>query len=155
LGEKSQNYHSREFHEIHSSLHSKLHRSFARFRMALDLLFKSLLISNVVSRGSLRKLSDEYVVSRGESCLMSCKIEPLANRESEVVLTISGHLQVEHLKSLGALIGSERAVALDLNNVTLIDREAVNFLAARERDGIELRNCPAFLREWIAKDRLV
>jgi hypothetical protein len=41
-------------------------------------------------------------------------------------------------------------IALDLEEVTLVDRESVRFLAGWERTGIELRNCPAFLRDWIA-----
>ncbi len=45
-------------------------------------------------------------------------------------------------------------VALDPTEVTLVDRDVVNFLAACELKGIELRNCPAFLRGWIAKEKL-
>jgi hypothetical protein len=40
---------------------------------------------------------------------------------------------------------------LDLMEVMLVDRDVVTFLAACERKGVELRNCPAFLQEWIAK----
>jgi hypothetical protein len=32
------------------------------------------------------------------------------------------------------------------------DRAAVNFLAFREGRGIELRKCPAYIREWIARE---
>ncbi len=45
-------------------------------------------------------------------------------------------------------------VALDPTEVTLVDRDVVNLLAACEFRGIELRNCPAFLRECIAKEKL-
>jgi hypothetical protein len=45
-------------------------------------------------------------------------------------------------------------VALDLREVTLVDRDVVNFLAACELKGIELGNYPAFLSEWIAKEKL-
>jgi hypothetical protein len=30
----------------------------------------------------------------------------------------------------------------------------VNFLATCELKGIELRNCPAFLREWVTSEKL-
>jgi hypothetical protein len=36
----------------------------------------------------------------------------------------------------------------------LVDRDVVTFLAACERKGVELRNCPTFLQEWIAKEQL-
>jgi hypothetical protein len=42
-------------------------------------------------------------------------------------------------------------VVLDLAEVTLVDREAVRFLAACDMRGIGVRNCPAFIREWISK----
>jgi hypothetical protein len=37
--------------------------------------------------------------------------------------------------------------ALDLTEVMLVDREAVRLFALSEVDGIELRNCPAYIRE--------
>jgi hypothetical protein len=43
---------------------------------------------------------------------------------------------------------------IDLAEVTLVDRDVVPFLAVCERKGIELKNCPRFLREWIAKEKL-
>jgi len=43
------------------------------------------------------------------------------------------------------------ALAIDLKNVDLVDREAVRFLAQQELDGTELRNCPPYIREWITK----
>jgi hypothetical protein len=42
-------------------------------------------------------------------------------------------------------------VVLDLAEITLVDREAVRFLAACDVRGIGLRNCPEFIREWISK----
>ncbi len=45
-------------------------------------------------------------------------------------------------------------VALDPTEVTLVDRDMVNFLGACELKSIELRNCPAFLRGWIDKEKL-
>jgi hypothetical protein len=42
-------------------------------------------------------------------------------------------------------------VVLDLAEVTLVDREAVRFLAACDASCIGVRNSPAFIREWISK----
>jgi predicted metal-binding protein len=41
------------------------------------------------------------------------------------------------------------AITLDLQEVRLVDREAVRFLAACEARGVKLRNCPPYIREWI------
>jgi len=55
---------------------------------------------------------------------------------------------------LTSLLEQERGrMVLDLKEVTLVDREAVRFLAACETKGSVLRNCPAFVREWILRER--
>jgi len=40
-------------------------------------------------------------------------------------------------------------VAIDLKEVTLVDGEAVRLLALSETNGIELRNCPAYVRDGL------
>jgi len=35
----------------------------------------------------------------------------------------------------------------------IVDRDAVEFLALNEANGIALRNCPAYIREWITRER--
>jgi hypothetical protein len=62
---------------------------------------------------------------------------------------------VEHVSTIRELIERKSGgAAIDLEEVILVDRDVVNFLAAYELKGIELRNCPAFLRDWIAKGQL-
>ena len=46
-----------------------------------------------------------------------------------------------------------RVFAIDLAEVELVSRDAVKLLAQAEADGIELRDCPAYVREWITKER--
>jgi hypothetical protein len=41
---------------------------------------------------------------------------------------------------------------LDLEDVTIVDRDVVAFLREREANGIALMNCPAYIREWISRD---
>jgi hypothetical protein len=45
------------------------------------------------------------------------------------------------------------AVAIDLKDVLLVDREAVKLLARSESNAVELRNCPVYIREWIKRER--
>jgi hypothetical protein len=53
------------------------------------------------------------------------------------------------------LIAQEKGgrVAIDLTEVLLADREAVRLLAVSESNGFELRNCSAYIREWVARER--
>ena len=44
------------------------------------------------------------------------------------------------------------AVAIDLKEVLLVDGEAVRLLAVSETNGAELKNCPAYIREWVARE---
>jgi hypothetical protein len=47
----------------------------------------------------------------------------------------------------------EGQVVIDLTEVRLVDREAVRLLVVSEANGIEFRNCPAYIREWVAQER--
>jgi hypothetical protein len=42
---------------------------------------------------------------------------------------------------------------MDLQQVKLVDREVVRFLAEIEPTRANLRNCPAFIREWITREQ--
>jgi hypothetical protein len=86
---------------------------------------------------------------------MTCKIERLAGSGNSVVIRVCGHVQVEQVRTIAELIGEEcQGAVLDLMEVMLVDRDVVTFLAACDRQGVELKNCPAFLKEWIAKEQL-
>jgi len=86
---------------------------------------------------------------------MSCRIDRLMTDDDRVILIISGRITVEDLDILrGVLTQESRPVAaIDLKNVFLIDRDAVTFMAAAEANGIELRNCPPYVREWVAREQ--
>jgi anti-anti-sigma regulatory factor len=68
------------------------------------------------------------------------------------VFALSGRIEETRVPELQKLIEAEAevaAVTLDLQEVRLVDREAVRFLAACEARGVKLRNCPPYIREWI------
>jgi hypothetical protein len=74
-----------------------------------------------------------------------------------VVFQVSGQIEAEDVPELQRLIHSEannHNLVLDLKDVTLVNREAVRFLADSEAGGAKLRNCPAYIREWIVRERL-
>jgi hypothetical protein len=73
-----------------------------------------------------------------------------------VMFTLTGRIQVEHLPELRKLLAMEAAdhsVVLDLDQVRLVDRETVKFLKQCEATGAKLENCPAYIREWMEKER--
>ncbi len=83
---------------------------------------------------------------------MTCRVVRLVERDHLVLLQISGHLQQAHVSMIKELIAQETdSVILDLENVTLVDREMVRFFAACDARSIELRNCPDLVREWMSK----
>ena len=84
---------------------------------------------------------------------MTLKIErDLAGRI--MTLRLIGHLQSEHLEALHEqVITSGARVVLDLEDVTLVDVDAVRFLASSELDGVTLLHCSPYVREWLNRER--
>jgi anti-anti-sigma regulatory factor len=71
------------------------------------------------------------------------------------VFRVSGRIDCASFEVLRELIENEKTakgrLALDLTEVTVVSFEAVRALTVAEANGIELRNCPAYLREWISR----
>jgi hypothetical protein len=81
------------------------------------------------------------------------KIRRKAN--GKAIFTLNGRIEAEDIDELRRLLDLEGAgshIALDLKDVTLVDRDAVKFLTDCEADGINLENCPAYVRDWIGRD---
>jgi anti-anti-sigma regulatory factor len=82
------------------------------------------------------------------------KIQRSSN--GQVVFRIIGRMEAERVAELEALLESEtgtQQIVLDLKDLTLVDRDAVRFLERCEEDGIKLKNCPTYIREWIMRER--
>ena len=68
-------------------------------------------------------------------------------------IRLIGHMQAEHVSHVRAEIAASRApTALDLDEVTLADVDAVRFLVAAEQQGIVLQHCAPFIREWMTRE---
>jgi hypothetical protein len=73
-----------------------------------------------------------------------------------VVFSLSGQIERDDIPELRRLLSLEEAgkeIALDLQDVMLIGRDSVEFLAGCEAENIRLENCPAYVREWIEAER--
>jgi anti-anti-sigma regulatory factor len=82
------------------------------------------------------------------------KIQRSAN--GKVVFTLSGRIEAEDVTELQRLLELEpvaRHLVLDLEDITLADRDAVTFLMRCEQNGIRLENCPPYIREWIEREK--
>jgi anti-anti-sigma regulatory factor len=88
---------------------------------------------------------------------MTCKIERVVAPDGIVVLQIGGRIDGPGVEILRELMESETTskstVALDLRNVTLISRDAIKLLSNLEEKGTELRNCPAYIRDWVSREK--
>ena len=73
----------------------------------------------------------------------------------EVVIKLSGRMDAENMGELETLVRKEaddRRIVFDLRDLTLVDQDTVSFLKRCEEDNITLKNCPAYIREWITRE---
>jgi len=88
---------------------------------------------------------------------MTCKIERVLTPVGFVVFRVSGRIDGASFEVLQELMENEKTakgrLALDLTEVTVVSPEAVRALTVAEANGIELRNCPAYVGEWISRER--
>jgi hypothetical protein len=110
-----------------------------------------------------------HLASRLPSCLengkeqnlernptMTCRIDRVVIGPGLLILRISGQITGKDADLLRSLLEEEGSVvAIDLKDVLIVDREAVKLLALSELNGAELRNCPAYIREWVTRERAV
>jgi hypothetical protein len=74
----------------------------------------------------------------------------------QVVFKLSGRMDRDDIAELETLIkaeGNESSIILDLKDLTLVGQDAITFLDRCEGDGITLKNCARYIREWITRQR--
>lgn len=81
------------------------------------------------------------------------KIRQVAGKR-EPRICLSGQLRSEYLDQLKSEVerGGPR-VTLDLEELDLVDIEAVRFLNACESAGVSILHCSAYIREWMQQER--
>jgi anti-anti-sigma regulatory factor len=73
---------------------------------------------------------------------------------SGMTLMLIGRISSPEVQALKARIAeTANPVALDLQQVRLVDLDAARYLAAAERRGIELRHLAPYVREWVLLER--
>jgi hypothetical protein len=84
---------------------------------------------------------------------MMLKIERIPGKRGTRI-RLSGEVRAEHLDQLKAEIeGAGPVLALDLEEVDLVDIEAVRFLNVCAAEGISVLNGSRYIREWMLRER--
>ena len=81
------------------------------------------------------------------------RIERRSKGRSSINLRLSGRMQADGLSELLAEIEKCNPRSLDLEEVILLDRDSVRFLIRCESEGVQLVNCPLYVREWMTREQ--
>jgi anti-anti-sigma regulatory factor len=72
-----------------------------------------------------------------------------------VTILLNGKFSEDSLaaldESIAAARGVNQEVVMDLSEVTLVDRKAVQYLVDQTSHNVRIVNCPVYLRRWIAQ----
>jgi hypothetical protein len=82
------------------------------------------------------------------------RIQRAAN--GKIVFSLSGRIEPDDVDELRRLFGLESStirIVLNLKELVLADGDAVEFLAGCEAAGMTLKDCPAYVRTWIDRER--
>ena len=84
---------------------------------------------------------------------MTLRIEAVTDEHGTTIRLI-GRMQAQHVEGLKAQIGaSGPRVVLDLEELSLVDVDAVRFLGTCQAGGISVVQCPSYIEDWIATER--
>jgi hypothetical protein len=75
-------------------------------------------------------------------------------RHGFTVFTLSGRIEAQQVSDLQEFFDTDhRNVILDLDDVRLVDHNTVKFLRGCEAKGMKIENCPAYIREWMEREK--
>jgi anti-anti-sigma regulatory factor len=84
---------------------------------------------------------------------MTLRIETVSDGHSTTIRLI-GRMQAEHLDELKAQIKEGGStIALDLEEVILVDVEVIRFLGRCQAEGIRVLHCSPYISDWIKQER--
>jgi anti-anti-sigma regulatory factor len=84
---------------------------------------------------------------------MTLKIE-VEQDGSVATIRLIGRIEGEHIAEVERLMSRcASEVALNLQEVRLVDAQVVQFLASCANRGVQLLHCPAYITEWIEQQK--
>jgi len=82
-------------------------------------------------------------------------VVPAAPGHQWTTVTLIGRIQTEHLSELCAQLDAiGESIVLDLGDVSVVNLDVVQFLSTCESEGIQLLNCPTYIRKWIDREKV-
>ena len=75
-----------------------------------------------------------------------------AGGNGSTIVSLAGNVSEDVLPEINRIIDRDRRVALDLSEVTLMDRMSARFFAEQLQRGIELLDCPMYIKHWILRE---
>jgi len=76
------------------------------------------------------------------------------SRGGSTVLKLIGQIRSSDIEEVTAQVrNGDSPAVLDLDELSLVDAAVVRFLGGCEDLGLELRNCPPYIREWIKREK--
>jgi hypothetical protein len=84
---------------------------------------------------------------------MTLRIEQ-TSQQDRTVLRLIGQIHSEDLEDFRAqTLGAGSGMVFDLDELTLVDAGVVRYLGECEGRGVNLVNCPPYIREWIKREK--
>jgi anti-anti-sigma regulatory factor len=86
---------------------------------------------------------------------MTFRIETTARGRFSVFI-LSGRIEKEAIAELRRLFEGQkdrRNIVLDVKDVSVIDRNVMQFLVSCEAEGVKLENCAPYIREWMEREK--
>lgn len=86
------------------------------------------------------------------------KITPDKADPKALKVRLCGQFTKEYVEELERTLTHESAltqsIAIDLTNVSFVDREAMVFLCSAKSRNIAIENCPSYVIRWIKQENL-
>jgi ABC-type transporter Mla MlaB component len=85
------------------------------------------------------------------------RITTVREDEKRCRLCLCGQFTAEYVseleKALTAETANDQSIAVDMSNVTLVDREAMKFLCNTHSKSIPIENIPPYVQRWIEQEK--
>ena len=83
------------------------------------------------------------------------RIEAKSESQDAVTLLLGGKMSGSALgelrREIDHALSQRKRVVIDLGEITLVDKQSVEFLAQQATERVEFINCPPYIQPWIAQ----
>jgi hypothetical protein len=87
----------------------------------------------------------------GKACLISVGMHDTATVRVSPLGKLAGGSLGELRRAIEKARRTHKDIAIDLSEVTLLDRHSLSFLVSQSGENVRLINCPEYLEPWVAR----